>query len=306
MRSNHSRTLLLAAAIAVSGHFAAERAEAQGIHVDIGIPLPSISFSVAPQLVALPGTYAYVVPEYDAELFFYDGFWWRPYQGRWYRSSYYDRGWEVYGSVPVFYSNVPRDWRTRYRNRSWDGRRWDYERVSYDNVKRNWSSWKRDRHWDRTVRDSSRDDYRNRTSSGDRRIEDRDRRYDGNRRPDGNTRIESGNRGRQIESGNRERPMQSGNRERQIESGNRERQTQSGNRERQIDSNTRGSGDPRMEQRQAPVQRGGSQRGPARTTGGSSKGRGPGDAGRSGGGDRGPGGGKSQGKDGGKGDKGHR
>jgi hypothetical protein len=174
MRSKKARLLIAAALVAASTGLSPGRADAQGIHVDIGIPLPSISFHVTPHLVALPGTYAYVVPDYDGELFFYDGFWWRPYEGRWYRSSYYDRGWEIYGSVPIFYSSVPRDWRTRYHNHDWDGRRWDYERVSYNDVQKNWSSWKRDRYWDRTVRSAGEPDYRHEKSRSapNQRIED--------------------------------------------------------------------------------------------------------------------------------------
>jgi hypothetical protein len=174
MRLSQNRILIAAALVAATASFSPTRADAQHVHVDIGIPLPSISFHVAPQLIALPGTYAYVVPDYEAELFFYDGFWWRPWEGRWYRSAYYDRGWEIYGGVPVFYSTVPRDWRVRYRNHDWDGHRWDYERVAYDDVKRNWSSWKRERRWDSAVRAAGERDHRTERSRGDT-----DRRIDG-------------------------------------------------------------------------------------------------------------------------------
>jgi hypothetical protein len=262
MRTNGKRLLIAAALVAASTNLAAGRADAQGIHVDIGIPLPSISFHAAPQLVALPGTYAYVVPEYEAEIFFYDGFWWRPYQGRWYRSSYYDRGWEIYGSVPVFYSSIPRDWRTRYRNRDWDGRRWDYERVSYDDVKRNWSTWKRDRHWDRTIRAAGEPDYRTERSRSapDQRIEDRTRSGDSNRRIEQKSTAPD----RRIEKRSTTRP------------------------------------DSRVEQRSAPAQR--SDRGPARTERAPSSNKGASKARSSGGGRGSQGkGGQGQGRDGGQG-----
>ncbi len=188
--SKNSRMLVLTATFAAVAGIGAVRAEAQSIHVGIGIPLPSISFHAAPTLVALPGSYAYAVPDYEAEIFFYDGFWWRPWEGRWYRSSYYDRGWETYGSVPVFYSGIPRDWRTRYRNHDWDGRRWEHERVNYNDVERNWSSWKRDRHWDRTVRDAGRRDDRYEKSGARPEQQIQERNAPANRSDSGPARME--------------------------------------------------------------------------------------------------------------------
>jgi hypothetical protein len=44
----------------------------------------------------------YVDPDIDADLFFWDGFWWRLWEGRWYRSAYYDRDRAYYDSFPSF------------------------------------------------------------------------------------------------------------------------------------------------------------------------------------------------------------
>src|SRR5512143_3780007 len=75
-----------------------------GIDVNVGIALPPpIIFAAPPELIVLPDTYVYVVPDIDADIFFYDGWWWRPWEGRWYRSHYYDRGWRYYNRVPRFY-----------------------------------------------------------------------------------------------------------------------------------------------------------------------------------------------------------
>ncbi len=73
-----------------------------GISVNIGLP-PPIAISAAPDVIVLPDTDdVYVVPDLDIDLFFWNGWWWRPWQGRWYRSQYYDRGWVYYRSVPSF------------------------------------------------------------------------------------------------------------------------------------------------------------------------------------------------------------
>jgi hypothetical protein len=119
------------------------------VDVNVGISLPPIVFTAPPALIVLPGTYIYVVPDYDEDIFFYGGWWWRPWQGRWYRSHYYNRGWNYYRNVPSFYFDVDPGWRGYYRERNWDGHRWDYERIPERRVQQNWKSWNSSRHWER-------------------------------------------------------------------------------------------------------------------------------------------------------------
>jgi hypothetical protein len=76
------------------------------INVSISLP-PPILFVAPPALIVLPETDVYVVPDDDVEIFFYDGWWWRPWEGRWYRSHYYNSGWGYYRSVPSFYGEIP-------------------------------------------------------------------------------------------------------------------------------------------------------------------------------------------------------
>ncbi|MEN6469523.1 MAG: hypothetical protein ABFD45_11310, partial [Smithella sp.] len=65
-----------------------------GVNVDVDISLPPpIIFAAPPALVVLPETYVYVVPDVDVDIFFYGGWWWRPWDGRWYRSQSYNSGW---------------------------------------------------------------------------------------------------------------------------------------------------------------------------------------------------------------------
>jgi hypothetical protein len=97
----------------------------------------------------LPETYVYVVPDIDEDIFFYNGWWWRPWEGRWYRSRHYDSGWARYGSVPSFYRGIPSGWRNDYRDRRWGGRQWDYQQIPHEQVQRNWSTWEKSRHWEK-------------------------------------------------------------------------------------------------------------------------------------------------------------
>lgn len=119
-----------------------------GVDVSISLP-PLVVFSAPPSMVVIPETYVYVVPDADVEIFFYDGWWWRPWEGRWYRSRHYDSGWGYYQRVPSFYSRVPSGWRNDYRERRWGGRPWNYRPIPHRQVERNWSGWKKNRHWEK-------------------------------------------------------------------------------------------------------------------------------------------------------------
>jgi hypothetical protein len=118
------------------------------VHVSIPLP-PLLVFPAPPAVVVIPETNVYVVPDLDADVYFYGGWWWRPWEGRWYRSHSYDSGWVYYRSVPAFYGRVPSGWRNDYREHRWKGHRWDYRPIPHEQVQRNWRSWEKDRHWER-------------------------------------------------------------------------------------------------------------------------------------------------------------
>jgi hypothetical protein len=119
-----------------------------GISINIGLP-PPIVFAAPPDLIVLPETYVYVVPDVDVDIFFYNGWWWRPWEGRWYRSRSYNSGWAYYQSVPSFYAGIPSGWRNDYRQQNWRGHQWNYQRISHERVQRNWSGWEKNRYWEK-------------------------------------------------------------------------------------------------------------------------------------------------------------
>jgi len=101
-----------------------------GTRVGVNIVLPPIVIGGPIDLVEIPDTdEVYVAPDVNVELFFWGGWWWRPYEGRWYRSHYYDRGWTHYNSVPRFSHHVDPGWRGNYRAHTWHGHQWNYHRV---------------------------------------------------------------------------------------------------------------------------------------------------------------------------------
>jgi len=119
------------------------------VDVGISISLPPIVFSAPPLTVVIPGTNVYAVPDSEVDIFFYGGWWWRPWEGRWYRSRNYDSGWARYRSAPSFYRGIPSGWRNDYRERRWKGHEWNYERIPHEQVQRNWRSWEKSRHWEK-------------------------------------------------------------------------------------------------------------------------------------------------------------
>jgi len=108
-----------------------------GVSVQIGIPLPPpIVVAAPPAVVLLPHTGVYVAPDLAADLFFFDGWWWRSWEGRWYRARHYRSGWAHYNGIPSFHGRVPAGWRDDYRAHRWHGQEWRYERVSHRDLQK--------------------------------------------------------------------------------------------------------------------------------------------------------------------------
>jgi len=120
------------------------------VQVRVNIPLPPpIIFPAPPHVVVIPETNVYAVPDVDADIYFQGGWWWRPWEGRWYRSRYYDRGWGHYRGAPSFYGNVPTGWRNDYRDRRWKGHEWEQRRIPHREAEKNWRGWERNKHWEK-------------------------------------------------------------------------------------------------------------------------------------------------------------
>src|SRR4030042_5342966 len=120
------------------------------VNVDINISLPPpIEFARPPEVIVIPETYVYTVPDLDVDIFFYSGWWWRPWEGRWYRSRNYNSGWGYYQTVPSFYREVPSGWRNDYRGHRWKGHQWNHQRIPHKEVERNWRTYEKNRHWEK-------------------------------------------------------------------------------------------------------------------------------------------------------------
>lgn len=130
--------------IAVVALFLALGLSAQGeaARIDITIALPPVVFSSPPPLVVIPGTYAYFAPGADADILFYQGYWYRPYEGRWFRAAAYNGPWVgiAVDSVPPVLLEIPPDFR-----HVWHGR----PHIPYGDFDRHWKKWEKDHYWEK-------------------------------------------------------------------------------------------------------------------------------------------------------------
>lgn len=131
--------LIMAALVMVMG-IAGEGMAAVSVNID----LPALQFRTAPDVVVVPSGDAdvYMVPG-TAGLYFYDGYWYRAHEDRWFRSRAYNGRW-VYVR-PEIVPGVVVDISPEYSLYLPP----DYMRIKFGNFKRNWRSWGHDRHWDR-------------------------------------------------------------------------------------------------------------------------------------------------------------
>jgi len=144
------KKFLVLAIISVFAVVAPLSARAQvGVSVNIGVPLPPpVVVPAPPAVVVLPGALdVYVAPDVAVDLFFYNGWWWRPWGGRWYRSRYYDRGWAYFNHVPRFYAGVDPGWRGYYAGHNWHGQPWNFQRISNSQLRGNWKGWHDSGYW---------------------------------------------------------------------------------------------------------------------------------------------------------------
>lgn len=122
----------------------------------IGITPPHVRIGRRPDLIPIPGRYAYFIPDTDADIFFYRGDWYRFYKVRWFRSDDYNGPWRSISDVPPALKDLPLDYR---RTPSW-------HRVPFGELRHNWKRWEQEKYWDRR-RDSERERYRDREGERD-------------------------------------------------------------------------------------------------------------------------------------------
>ena len=87
-----------------------------GVQFNVNIGPPPIVVAAPPEMVAVPGSQVYFVPQPGIDVFFFGGYWWSPRGDRWYRAGAYNGPWSVINRryVPGPVIGVPRDYRQRF------------------------------------------------------------------------------------------------------------------------------------------------------------------------------------------------
>lgn len=112
------------------------------VSVGVSVSLPSIVISSPPPVVVVPGTYVYVIPDIEADIFFYHEYWYRPFKGQWFRSAGYNGPWIVVtpARVPGVLIKLPPDARHVPPG---------HERIPYGQFKKSWKTWEKEKHWEK-------------------------------------------------------------------------------------------------------------------------------------------------------------
>jgi hypothetical protein len=86
------------------------------VQVNVNLGPPPIVVAAPPELVMVPRSLVYFVPDPDIDIFFYNGYWWSPRGNQWYRSRAYKGPWGVVERryVPAPVHRVPKDYRVVY------------------------------------------------------------------------------------------------------------------------------------------------------------------------------------------------
>lgn len=112
------------------------------VRVNVGIfaPPPPYVVQAPPTVYVIPGTYVYYVPDLPVQILFHHGHWYRPFEGRWYRSRSYNGPW-VYVApphVPHAIAQLPPHYHTIPPG---------HQKIPYGQLKKNWSKWEKEKHW---------------------------------------------------------------------------------------------------------------------------------------------------------------
>ena len=111
------------------------------ININIGPP-PVYVIPAPPEVVVIPRTYVYYVPNIEVDIIFYQGYWYRPHKEYWYRSMDYNGPWVyiVREKIPVVILNLPLDYRHIPPG---------HRDIPYGQLKKEWKNWEKEKYWDK-------------------------------------------------------------------------------------------------------------------------------------------------------------
>jgi hypothetical protein len=112
------------------------------VSVNVNIGLPVVKLDDDPVMVFIPGTYIYFISDNGADIFFYQGHWWRLHKGLWHRAGHHRGPWTVIKAKAVPYGllHLPKDWRSLPPG---------HPSFKSSIMKQNWKQWEKEKHWDK-------------------------------------------------------------------------------------------------------------------------------------------------------------
>lgn len=109
-----------------------------------GSRLPTVIITRPPEAVVMPGTrYVYFLPDFEPDILFYHGNWYRPHSGNLFVSKGYNGPWKRVQKVPPPVRDLPPDFRNIDSNA---------ERIPYRSLKKHWRAWEREGYWEDSAR----------------------------------------------------------------------------------------------------------------------------------------------------------
>lgn len=110
-----------------------------GLCADFPLP-PKLYIPHPPVMAPLPGTNVYAIWDIDVDVAFYQGWWWRRDDGRWFRARDYNGPWGIIIArrVPRILQKLPPNFRKHGAE----------ERIPDTEVKKNWKQWEKERRWE--------------------------------------------------------------------------------------------------------------------------------------------------------------
>lgn len=174
--------VLGAALVAVLVLTAAAVPAAAGVNVNVNIGPPAVVVSEPPEMVVVPESMVYFAPGVSVDLLFFEGFWWTPKEGRWFRARAHNGPWTIVGPryVPREIVRLPRGYRTAYARGEHIPygqlkKHWRHREIERRERRGEWKNWKESRREDRKDR---REEYREHRKA--HRERDREREHRGN------------------------------------------------------------------------------------------------------------------------------
>ncbi len=123
-----------------------------GVNVNVNIGPPAVVVAEPPEMVVVPNSMVYFAPGVSVELLFFDGFWWTPNEGRWFRARAYNGPWTIVGPryVPRAIGHLPPGYRGTYGRGAHIPygqlkKHWRHREIERRERRGEWKDWKEDR-----------------------------------------------------------------------------------------------------------------------------------------------------------------